>query len=485
MNQINTNSHQSPKVVVMLDIFNTFIDRRIILEGESLVKSGYQVFLVTSGDGIKPHHSQERGIEVYRFPKKNKKNSDTYIKEKIFSLLDDHLIKEKMKEKKYNNPLFNFFLNPDILAYKIRKKIPKIKIILRWAFEPLIYLCVFRLDLVIYYIKFFLFKIRKLDLDKEKKEECIDFIIKQIKPDILHAHDLPNLPIAHQIKNLTPSKLVYDAHEIYAYQYHKSDDIRQLMIETEAKHIDATDAVITVNQQCKEIMQKSYPHINIDIISNATSAPIDFNPKVKNRLWHDKFHLPDETKIMVFPGGINPIRNIDTLLYAMQHIPQHLHVCFITYRKDVPYYQALSNKLGLQNRVHFICEIHWDKVNDWLASADVGIMPYQAASLNAKLSSPNKLFEFMVAGLPIIGSSELVNVKAVIDTYQVGVYRFFREEESYIEAIMDMFDESKGGCERFVPQVLACRHYFMWKNEAPKLLTCYKKLFDEPVRCAV
>jgi glycosyltransferase involved in cell wall biosynthesis len=178
---------------------------------------------------------------------------------------------------------------------------------------------------------------------------------------------------------------------------------------------------------------------------------------------------------MVFQGGINPVRNVDELILALTMLSEDIHIGFITYAKDIPYYEEMTQRLGVFHRVHYVIEIPWDEVISWLASSDVGIMPYQVTNFNAKISSPNKLYEFVVAGLPIIASSDLVNVQRAVDEDSLGLTTVLREPDSYVEVIRAMF-EHPNGPERFRKNVLKARSKYTWSNEEPKLLKLYKKI---------
>jgi hypothetical protein len=80
-----------------------------------------------------------------------------------------------------------------------------------------------------------------------------------------------------------------------------------------------------------------------------------------------------------------------------------------------------------------------------------------------------------VAGLPIIASSELVNVRNAVEEDNLGIVTLLKEVDSYTRLIKAMFDHPEGP-ERFRSSVLAARHKYLWSNESPKLLACYEKI---------
>ena len=73
---------------------------------------------------------------------------------------------------------------------------------------------------------------------------------------------------------------------------------------------------------------------------------------------------------------------------------------------------------GVDHRIHYVLDIDWTEVLSWIKAADFGIIPYQVTSDNAFAASPNKMYEFATAGVPIIATSNLPRVKTFVEKYQ-------------------------------------------------------------------
>lgn len=497
--------------ILMLDHEPLMIDRRIILEGQSLVQHGYRVCLATRGDGIKPDHELVRGIEVWRFSDPVDPVDPVDIARRNIRIWTNFPANERLEVAIRNKlsllprvlqTLVYGFAWPPMMVVLLRNKSPLKKIFGR-AFEPLIYFSMLRPSFFWPYVRILISRLNNLpykpngwqvkhfvphvrmlltrfkdplplsvpeDWQVRLEKFAIDF-----NPDVVHAHDLPNLSLGKRIATQLGIPLVYDAHELYPLQYFADEGRRNWLLGLEKELIVHVDATITVNRQCVEVLESTYSIKDVVPLTNATESPPDFDPEARPRLWHHRFKLAENVKIMVFQGGINPVRNVDELIQALTKLSDNIHVGFITYAKDVPYYEDMTRRLGVFHRVHYIIEIPWDQVISWLASSDVGIMPYQVTNFNAKISSPNKLYEFAVAGLPIIASSELVNVKSAVDEDGLGLTILLREPDSYVEVIRAMF-EHPDGPERFRNNVLKARSRYTWSNEEPKLINLYRKI---------
>lgn len=483
------------KTILMIDNEPLMIDRRIVLEAQTLIDAGYNVVLATRGDSEQPHQSFERGMEVRRFPIHLPSYATTYERD-LQSIIDwraypeDIKLERKIRKKlsmfpRYLQSIVYALIVPPVFASVLSRRFPMLKRLAGHAFDPLCFMLLVRPKYFMPYVRVarrrMKFKWQQKTNGSDVQQDLFSTQIlkytKELKPDFVHAHDLPNLRLGLEVAKQHLVPVVYDAHELYPQQYFSDKTHKSKFAELERQLIGNTDAVIAVNKQCEEVLRQTYTELSdVVILSNATEMPKDFDPTKKERLWHQEFNLDPAVKLMVFQGGINPVRNIDSLVRAMTQIPDNIHVGFITFKKDIAYYKELSAQLGIEHRIHYVLEIPWDEVIHWLAAADVGMMPYQANNLNAKISSPNKLFEFVVAGLPIIGSSDLVNVKEAVDRYGLGVCRPLGDDATYVDAIQAMFDETQGGVERFIPNVLAVRHLFSWDNEAPRLLDLYTRL---------
>lgn len=482
-------SNDDRKVVLMLDHEPMLIDRRIVLEAQSLVSDGWRVVLATAGDGHKPQVEMERGMEVRRFTDLDKKNSGKNI-QKILSWRHCP-VNLPLRSKIHSLPLPHLLASllyvlawPPQCAAIVRYHFPVLARLFNRALEPLVYSLLLRPSFVFPYIlvawdrfKRSLSKLWSADdrLNEDAWEGKLYQYALELRADVIHVHDLPNLPMGQRLAQETDAVLVYDAHELYTMQHFADEKRRRALLEVERRLIVHADAVISVNSQCAEVLEREYPIDKVVPLTNATESPAGFDPTQRKRLWHDRFNLSSKVRVMVFQGGINPVRNVDPLVEALVGIDDDIHIGFITYGKDIPYYDDMTRRLGVHHRVHYVIEIPWHEVNDWLASADVGVMPYQVTNFNAKISSPNKLYEFVVAGLPIIASTELDNVKHAIETDGLGVMALLRGVDSYRDLIREMF-EHHDGPDRFRKNVYAARHKYTWSNEEPKLLALYRRL---------
>jgi len=126
--------------------------------------------------------------------------------------------------------------------------------------------------------------------------------------------------------------------------------------------------------------------------------------------------------------------------------------------------------------VHFFDAVPYDEVTRYAMSADIGLVLHKNICLNYYYASPNKLFECMAAGLPVVGSN-FPDRKKYIEGYNLGVTCDPESPEEIAEAInYTLSDETRYNEMR--KNALEAAKIFNWENESRKLVTLYQGLSD-------
>jgi glycosyltransferase involved in cell wall biosynthesis len=136
--------------------------------------------------------------------------------------------------------------------------------------------------------------------------------------------------------------------------------------------------------------------------------------------------------------------------------------------------KTLADTCGVRHRVHFLEPVPQDELLKWTASADVGIIPYPPIDLNHRLCSPNKLFEFIQAGLPIL-ANDLPFLRQLIDGEQIGMVAPLSSPSEFRAAIASVFQDSER-LARWRARLAAIRQRYSWHRESQRLLAIYDSL---------
>jgi len=290
-------------------------------------------------------------------------------------------------------------------------------------------------------------------------------------PRVFVANDLPMLPVASQLAQRCGAKLAYDSHELYSEQEFTEREKRR-WAEIEAKYIGACDVVITVNQSIATELEQRYGVSDVKVIYNAERTS---QKPVASRRLHEVFDLQLEKKIVLLQGGLSAGRNLETLVDAMRYV-QNPSVILVVLGDGILLrsLQKMARQEGLKGRVYFHAAVPQNELLALTAAADAGVIPYQATCLNNRYCTPNKLFEFIAVGLPVL-ATDLPEIRRFVDGQQIGLVGDNGSPRKLAALIDDFFSDD----HRFATwkaNVAVVRKLICWELEEKKLVEIYEAL---------
>jgi len=296
--------------------------------------------------------------------------------------------------------------------------------------------------------------------------------IKLYKADVYVAHDLPMMPVAVAAAEYHGGKLIYDSHELFVEQ-ELSRFEKQMWMDIEKKYIPFFDNVITVNGSIARELEKRYSLARVEVVHNCELLPE--RKEVENKkLFHTRFSLADDAIIILFQGGLSSGRNIETLISAMKHIRSSgLHLVVLGDGTVGASLQRLCRRIGVERQVHFHSAVPQRELLQYTASADVGIIPYQSTCLNNYYCTPNKLFEFIAAGIPII-ATDLPEIRTFVLDYGLGIVGETAKASQVANLIEQFFCDGKK-LDGFRRGVEEARKTINWQHEGQIITTLYRK----------
>jgi glycosyltransferase involved in cell wall biosynthesis len=241
------------------------------------------------------------------------------------------------------------------------------------------------------------------------------------KPQVVHCNDLDTLLPGVLAKKKFGCRLVYDAHEFYpvADSLCRWLDMKFFYL-VERLLIHHADAVVTVNPMLAEAMREAYSLRRVYSVPNVET-------------WIENRPAPSSNSRMaalaagrikfLFQGRFTLARGIEEIVRTWSLVDGSKAALFLrgpdnAWRKKT---MDLAAQLGLLDRsVYFLDSVTEDDLVPAAAEADVGIIPYLPLAINERLSCPNKLSQYMHAGLMII-CNDLPYVKSVVAAADAGL----------------------------------------------------------------
>jgi glycosyltransferase involved in cell wall biosynthesis len=209
------------------------------------------------------------------------------------------------------------------------------------------------------------------------------------RTDVVHANDLDTLPAAYRLSKELHSRLVYDAHELYQeFDPDPPRIARALLARVERKLARRADAVVTVSEPIADELRRRFG-VEPIVVLNA--------PELDSR---EPPEPEPGTLRAVYQGAFGTGRPLEDLLDAVRRAPS----VRLTLRVNRSTRELLERELprDVADRVDVRDPVAPDQVITALHGHHVGLLFDRPLTRNAELSAPNKLFEYLMAGLAVV-----------------------------------------------------------------------------------
>lgn len=237
------------------------------------------------------------------------------------------------------------------------------------------------------------------------------------KTDLLYSNDLDTLLPNYLVSRIKKTPLIYDSHELFCEvpELKNSPLKRKVWLALEAWIIPKLKHCITVNQSIATIFNEKYGS-NFQVVRNIAEAPS--NPSIKTKT---DLNLPLTKKIILLQGaGINIDRGAEELVESMTQVNNAL--LLIIGSGDIwPVLKSTVMKKGLSEKVWLIDKLPKSELIHYTNNADIGLSIDKNTNLNYYYSLPNKLFDYINAGLPVL-ASRLPEIERIVKTYNIGTF---------------------------------------------------------------
>ena len=297
-------------------------------------------------------------------------------------------------------------------------------------------------------------------------EFLIRFISLYRNVDIIHCNDLAALFVGVCAKVTRPKLiLVYDSHEFAINQipyqskisiwFHKV--LESILIKYAQKVINVSDSI--ANEYCRMYsIPKPYLLLNCPL----------YVEQPKNNFFRENLGINADQTIFLYQGKLSKSRNIGMLIKVFSEQKSDKNVLVLM--GYGPLKSFIQKKTQQQNNVFFYSAVSSDKLLNFTSSADFGILFYEDSCLNHRYCLPNKLFEYIMAGLPVL-TSNLPEMKQLVETEGVGIVAEENTIEGFKKAVQDSLMLNYKGTQQ---RVFAARKKYCWEEQEKVLKEIYE-----------
>ena len=425
--------------IVMLVNNNCLFDTRVIKEARSLAESGHSVSVLCLEDPLVAPVECKNGVTFIRFPKW--RSIPSYLPTGNIPKATDELPRHVPRYLLKRSPFFSGAL--DWLRLKLktvpmghrRGVLPRE----RWgAVTPgKNHVRTLWGRLLFLQRQFMLFVLTPSGFEFLKyRKMFVEFIVKN-NFDVIHAHDLTTLPAGVAAKRKSKAILIYDSHELEMHRHTPySRQEKWLRQKVEAYCIRRADSVITVCKSIAKYLEEAYnisePYVvyNGPDVKNFEQAPGDVRRAAE---------LADKIPLGLYVGAVTLNRGLEYCVRALTHVPD-MHLATVGPKR--PHIVAAllreAEDLGVKDRLHLIDPVDPNQVTSFIRTADFALVPIQNVCLSYYFCLPNKLFESVLAGLPV-GGARLVEIENFIMTTNTGLIMDETDPENISQVMTELY----------------------------------------------
>lgn len=290
-----------------------------------------------------------------------------------------------------------------------------------------------------------------------------------IKADLLYSNDLDTLFPNFLVSRLKKIPMIYDSHELFCEvpELMHSPIKRKIWLKIESYIVPKLKTCITVNDSIATIFHKKY-QVVFHSIRNISDPPAGFKPLSRKEL-----KLPEDKKIILLQGaGINIDRGAEELVDAMPGVKNA--ILLVIGSGDV--WEVLKRKvnaLNLEEKVFLINKLPKTDLMHYTANADLGLSIDKNTNLNYFNSLPNKVFDYIHAGVPIL-ASRLPEIEKIILNYTVGDFITDHQPSNIANKLNELLLSPK--LIEYKSNTLNARKELNWQSEKLKLIRLIKEV---------
>jgi glycosyltransferase involved in cell wall biosynthesis len=323
-------------------------------------------------------------------------------------------------------------------------------------------------------IKRFCYLDRKITKSKLKKLliyfKWLKAVITYTKnSDILQCNDLNTLPIAFVVKGFYNKniKIVYDAHEYETETNGLSGVSKSITKILEKFFMQYVDKTITVSDGIADEYVKLY---NIEKPSLVLNTPL-FKEVEKKDIFRETFGIKKNQTIFLYQGSLGRGRGIEVILDTFKELDTSKVIVFMGYGQLE---ELLIKESKKYKNIYFHKAVTPDILLDYTSSTDFGIATIEDTCLSYHYCLPNKMFEYIMAEIPVIVSN-LPEMKKIVEEDNLGIVA----ENNTIQGLKEAMKATETLDMQIIKDNLKkAKKTYSWQEQEKVLIETYREIWN-------
>jgi glycosyltransferase involved in cell wall biosynthesis len=282
--------------------------------------------------------------------------------------------------------------------------------------------------------------------------------------DLLVSNDLDTLLANYRASKIKHCSLLYDSHEYFTEvpELINRPKVKRFWENLEKRIIPRLPYAITVNESLAKIYSEKYK-IPFYSIRN-----VPYQKAVKEKMDVQSLFAFPVKHVLIYQGALNIGRGIEKLIRSLKYLDMDV-VLMVVGKGDIENdLKTIAHKERLSDRVMFFGKIPLEELNAYTAAADIGFSLEEHLGNNYFYALPNKLFDYIQAGVPVICSA-FPEMEKVVQQYKIGKAIAPCNEKELASIINEVF-ENVTLLEEWKTNCIHASQELCWEKEKEKLL---------------
>jgi glycosyltransferase involved in cell wall biosynthesis len=294
--------------------------------------------------------------------------------------------------------------------------------------------------------------------------------------DVWHGMWAGSLPALARMQARHGGRTIYDSRDVYMRSRSFSRlgwPLRSTLVALERRWARAADRVLTVNEPYADLLvdQLGIPRPLVVMNCPETWTPGDPRPD----LIRAALGLSAGTKVVLYQGQLISERGIEQAMDAILQVPGAVLV-LLGFGAWQERYEALAGRPPYRGHVMLLPAVPPSALLAWTASADVTVMPIQPTTENHRFTTPQKLFESIAAGVPVV-VSDLPGMAPIVRETGVGLACDPSSPGAIAASIRQLMSPPEADRTALRGRVLQVAHErYNWEAQSGTLLALYDEL---------
>ena len=293
----------------------------------------------------------------------------------------------------------------------------------------------------------------------------------QTRADVYHASDLTALPACYLAARWYHKPLIFEINDmpLVSPQVLHRRLLHTISVYLLKKMVARCAVVISPSEPIAQKMLDLYKARASRVLRN---IPPYQSPIVSQRL-RECLGLPSTTRIALYQGSLIHDRGLTLLIRAAAFLDPNIVLVFMGKGESQATLEACIDQQGVEHRVKMLPAVPYADLLSWTASADLGLIIYEAGSPNVPMMLPNKLFEYLMAGVPVL-ASPLEAVVEIVEKHQVGSIISSLDPQEIAHTINTMLSNQAEMTIMKHNALAIAKNELRWDIEAQQLIRIYE-----------